>query len=140
MCFSRSYVLPYLYESQPLPHILLSCFSRSYVLPYLYEFQSLLPLERHDPVNVNKYDHRRHEIPEQRLHPGLHLQALARIGLSNEVVPTPSNLVAAKQREHQGPQRKDVCRDDEIPEIQPGSSFREGLEVLIWRYWNSGGS
>ena len=80
-------------------------------------------------VNVDECDGYRNEIPEQRLHPVLHLQAGAGIGFVHELVPTPAEFIAAEQRNNQGAQRQNIGGNYEIPEIQPGGTFCKRLEA-----------
>ena len=89
-----------------------------------------LPLEGRHAIDIDEQDGRRDHIPEQRLHPRADLQAPAGVGLQQEAVPSPAELVAAEQGKHQGSQGQNIVGHQEIPQVQPGSALRKGLEVL----------
>ena len=88
-----------------------------------------LPAEGEQAVDVQRRDADGDEVLEDRLHPVLYLQSLARVGLGQEFVPAPADLVAAEHREYQRAQRQQVGAHDEVPEIQPGAAVGKGLEV-----------
>ena len=83
-------------------------------------FFSLLPGEADHAHNVDNDDRYGNNIAEDGLHPVSDLQALAGIGFSQEVLPTPAvTLTAAEHDEGQGAQRQQVVGNNEVPQIQP---------------------
>ena len=89
---------------------------------------ALLPAEGGEAVDIESSDADRDEVHEDRLHPALDLQALARIGLGDELIPAPADFVAPKDGEDQRADGQAVCAYDEIPEVKPRRAFRKGLE------------
>ena len=89
---------------------------------------SLLPSEGGETIDIKEgHDHGYDDL-EDGFHPLLYFHALAGIGLGNEVVPAPAELIAAEQRKDERADRQQVGRNDEIPEIEPCASLCEGLE------------
>ena len=89
----------------------------------------LVPREADQTGDVEQDDRAGHDVGEDRLHPRLNLQALAGVGLGDEVIPAPAvTLVAAEDGEGEGAQRQQVGGDEEVPEIQPCGALGEGLE------------
>ena len=90
---------------------------------------SRLPVEGDQAHDVDHQNAHGNHILEHGLHPILHLQALAGIGLGLEVLPAPAvALAAAEQRDDQRAQRQQVVGNDEVPQIQPCSALGKGLE------------
>jgi len=89
----------------------------------------LFPLEANKAHNIDYKNGNGYDIAEDGLHPGLNFQALTRIGFRNKIIPTPTiTLAAAENSKHKRTYRKQICGDQEIPEIKPCRTFRKGLE------------
>ena len=89
--------------------------------------QLLLPGEADQTHDVDNNNRHGNDIAEDGLHPVSDLQALARIGFRQEVLPAPAvTLIAAEDHEDQGAYGQQVVGNDEIPQIQPCSAFGKG--------------
>lgn len=94
--------------------------SKKFILP---------PLERCHAVDIDENDNDRSDILKNRTHPRTDLETSAGVCLTDEIIPTPAELVAAEQRQHKRAERQDVVRNDKVPQIKPGGAFRERLKM-----------
>ena len=88
----------------------------------------LLPREVDQTHNINHNDSNGNDVAEDGLHPLLNLQTLTAIGFGNEVVPAPTELVAAEQCKHQRAERQQIIGNNKVPEIKPCTAGSERLE------------
>ena len=81
------------------------------------------PLEFLQADDIQCDDNDRNNKLEDRLHPILHLHALAGVGLSLKVLPAPSYAAGTEQYKYQRTERQQVVADNVILKIEERASL-----------------